>query len=410
MNAKDKLEADVRRKAFADTELCVKCGLCLPHCPTYGKTLDENESPRGRLSLIQAWAAGSLKATPKLLEHVDNCLLCRACESACPANVPYGKLVDDFRAATSGHLPVKPLGERMKAALVDATLHSRGLQRLSGPTRTLLSKTGLLKSAGLGDLEAGLPAPFKHEEWRGFHPALGAETTRVSLFLGCTAELADAETVTAAIRLLTRLGVSVTVPSEQDCCGAMALHSGDHESASRMQRRNLTAFQADGGGVILTLASGCGAVLREYPKAPAFGRRIKDICHFLAEYAWPEAARFEPLSAKALIHSPCSLMNVLKSDRYPRELLRRIPALQVKTLPKTTQCCGAAGTYMLEHPAMAKALRDDVLTNVEADAPDYLLTSNVGCAIHLRSGLKLRGLPKIQVLHPLVLLERQLRT
>ncbi len=394
---------------FSDTELCVKCGLCLPHCPTYGKTLDENESPRGRLSLIQAWAEGRLEATPILLGHVDNCLLCRSCESACPANVPYGRLVDDFRLATADKA-AKPLAAKFKSAAVVYTLQSPKLQRWSGPVRGMLAKTGLMQATGLDELAAGLPKPFQHSQWQGVHPAVGQETARVALFLGCTAELADAETVTAAIRLLTRLGVSVTVPPDQACCGAMALHAGDGAGFARMRQRNLEAFAASGVTAILSLASGCGAVLKEYPGNPGFADKIMDISSFLAAHPWPRHLRLESLSAKVLVHSPCSLKNVLKSECSPPELLRRIPGLQVELPPSNSvMCCGAAGTYLLDHQDMAHALREDLLDNIVVCLPDYVATSNVGCAMHLRAGLKQRGMDHIPVLHPLVLLEKQLR-
>jgi glycolate oxidase iron-sulfur subunit len=399
------VQLDLLSNLFSDTELCVRCGLCLPHCPTYGKTLDESESPRGRLSLIQAWAAGQLEASPKLLGHVDNCLLCRSCESACPANVPYGRLVDDFRAATADKV-VKPLSARMKSAAVGYALQSPRLQRWSGPVRGVLVKTGLIEAVGFGELSAGLPAPFEHGRWQGIHPALGEEKAKVALFLGCTAELADAETVSAAIRLLNRLGVSVSIPARQGCCGGMALHNGEGEGFARMRLNNVEAFKTTEADAILSLASGCGAVLKEY-EAQGFAAKIKDISGYIAEHPWPESVRLEPLKATVLVHSPCSLKNVLKSDHHPPALLRRIPGLRVGLFDHTPNCCGAAGTYLLNHPDMAQALRDDILESIRACPPNYVATSNVGCAMHLRAGLKQRGMGHVEVLHPLVLLDRQ---
>jgi len=390
------------------TDLCVKCGLCLPHCPTYLKTQDESESPRGRLSLIQAWADGHLEPSPKLLDHIDHCLLCRSCEAACPANVPYGLIVDEFRAATS-HLQTHSFAAKARTKAVAYTLQSPKLQRLSRPFQGILSQSGLLDVIGLGGSASGLPESFRHAPWEGFHPAVLKETARVALFLGCTAELADAETVSAALRLLPLLGISVTVPAGQMCCGAMALHAGDKTGAKRMQSRNCLAFKAEAFDAILSLASGCGAVLKEYTDAPAFAMKLTDISQFLVEQDWPQTVRLEPLPAKALLHSPCSLRNVLKSDHYVADLVGRIPGLIVETPPTTLNCCGAAGTYLLDHPDMAKALRDDLLDIAESKPPDYWLTSNVGCAMHIRAGLKQRGLRNIRVLHPVVLLERQLR-
>ena len=392
---------------FSDTELCVKCGLCLPHCPTYGKTLDESESPRGRLSLIQAWAAGQLEASPKLLGHIDNCLLCRSCESACPANVPYGQLVDNFRVATADKM-VKPLVDRIKFKAVDITLQSPKLQRWSGSMRELLSKTGVLQVMGLEELSFGLPQPFKHEQWFGYHAAKEKEIAKVALFLGCTAELADAETVTSAINLLTHLGISVTVPSEQVCCGGMALHNGDHNGFEGLRKKNQQTFDTSTFDAILTLASGCGAVLKEYDNS-GFATQIIDISRFLAELIWPENVHLEALSARVIVHTPCSLKNVMKSEIHPVALLRRIPDLEVELLANVSNCCGAAGTYLLNHPDMAQALREDMLDNIKASASEYVVTSNVGCAMHLRAGLKQSGLGHVQVLHPLMLVARQLR-
>lgn len=393
---------------FADTDLCVKCGLCLPQCPTYGKTLDESESPRGRLALIQAWAAGQLEATPSLLGHVDNCLLCRSCEAACPAEVPYGRIVDDFRAATRD-LHAKSLASRVKTSAVALTLGSAGLQRLAKPATRWLAGTGLLKAAGLYALAGGIPEPLEHAPWLGFHPADGEETARVALFLGCTAELADAETVTAALLLLNRLGVAVAVPEAQACCGAMALHEGRREEAERLRQNNLAAFGSESFDAIVTIASGCGAVLGEYSSTSGFAGRVKDISRFLAEHEWPKRIRFSPLPAKAMAHSPCSLKNVMKSDKQAFQLLRRIPGLQIERFAKTVNCCGAAGLYLLDHPEMAHSLRSDLLAQVEANPPDFLLTSNVGCAMHLRAGLRELRLDAIPVLHPVLLLERQTR-
>lgn len=394
--------------AFSDTDICVKCGMCLPHCPTYGKTLDENESPRGRLALIQGWADGHLAATPRLLEHIDNCLLCRACEAVCPAQVPYGRLVDDFRQATASLRPVKPWAERAKFAAVRTALGSPALQRLAGPGRILLRATGLARATGMADLEAGLPPARRHDAWHGRHPAQGREIARVALFLGCTAELADAETVESAIVLLNRLGVGVDVPAGQTCCGALALHGGDAAEAASLRRRNLEAFAATRYDAVLSLASGCGAVLSEYPDAGDFSGKVMDLCRFLAQCPWPEDLTLRPWAAKVMVHAPCSLRHVLRSENHAPELLRRIPELRVSGLPKTTGCCGAAGAYMLERPQMAAALRADILTQAAADAPDCLATSNVGCAMHLRAGLKAMGLEGIEVLHPATLLRRRL--
>jgi len=431
----------------AQTDICVKCGLCLPQCPTYLKTQDENESPRGRLSLIQGWARDELKATPKLTGHVDNCLLCRTCESVCPAYVPYGQIIDRFRAATHGQANALPLTRRLKKAAMRLSLTSATFAPLSG---RLMSGplAGGLKSmarlAGAGDLTAGLPAPAPALPEPGLHapdgkisinehqlplppgegwgegisneslPAHPSITGTVALFLGCTANLADRETAWSALRVLNRLGYAVHIPAGQTCCGALHQHAGEPETAASHIGRNLEAFGADAETPILNFASGCGVMLSEYDRDDAtettrqFSRRVHDLSQFLAGLDWPEDLALRPLPATVALHTPCSLRNVLRAEAPPLKLLRRIPELKVVSLSASTRCCGAAGSYMLDHPEMAATLRADLLDLIQAAAPACLVTSNPGCALHLRAGLRERGLGHVEVLHPVTLLARQL--
>jgi len=404
---------------FSDTDLCVKCGLCLPHCPTYSKTLDENESPRGRIALIQGWAQGSLEATPELTRHIDNCLLCRSCEAVCPAYVPYGHLVDRFRSETGE--AGKTASTRLKSAGIRRALTnkraSHWVEQLVGKSgalsQGLLRKTGLLRAFGLAEFEAGLPDTSTSLRWNDFYPAQGKnERDGIALFLGCTANLLDAETVASALLVLNRLGVGVRVPHTQACCGALHYHAGDQAPAHALMKRNLAAFDLPDVDTVVTIASGCGAMLRDYPQlestAPDFAASVKDVSQFLAELSWANEVEFKPLPAKVCVHTPCTLKNVLRAERYGADLLRRIPSLEVAPLPSGQRCCGAAGSYMLEHPEMAQDLRNDVLERVAAVNPDFLATSNPGCALHLRAGLKKKGMGRVEVLHPVTLLARQL--
>jgi glycolate oxidase iron-sulfur subunit len=408
-----------RSERFSDTDLCVKCGLCLPHCPTYSKTLDENESPRGRIALIQGWTQGSLEATPELVRHVDNCLLCRSCEAVCPAYVPYGSLVDRFRSETGK--AGKTVSARIKSTGIRIALTnkraSRWVERLAGKSgrlsQSLLRKTGFLKALGLSELEAGLPDTSTSIRWNDFYPARGqTERGRIALFLGCTADLLDTETVASVLLVLNRFGIGVRVPETQACCGALHHHGGDEAGARALMKHNLAAFDLSEANAVITIASGCGAMLHDYPQleptASDFAKSVKDISQFLTELSWNDDVAFKPLSAKVCVHTPCTLKNVLRAGRHGADLLRRIPSLDVAPLPSAQRCCGAAGSYMLEHPEMAQALRDDVLEQVTAANPDFLATSNPGCAVHLRAGLKQKGMGHIEVLHPVTLLARQL--
>ena len=402
---------------FAETDLCVKCGLCLPHCPTYTKTLDENESPRGRISLIQAWASGALEASPRLQQHLDNCLLCRSCERVCPAQVPYGQLVDRFRIAVGK--PKRTLSKRLVAGAARQILAKKTINKVavtamnkfrSLNTHSLIAKAEFLKRIGLPNLQQVSADSFGPGERHEHYIASPEQVGRVGLFLGCTGELLDAETIDSAIKVLHWLGYSVEIPANQGCCGALDLHAGNKAAAVKLAEQNITAFGADLDAIV-SIASGCGSVLKEYPlhnpQARDFAQKVQDISEFVANLDWPTDDMPDALDAKVSVHAPCSLRNVLRAEAAPVKVIQAIPESTVIPLPDTTHCCGAAGTYMIEHPEMATLLRDDVLDSIAETNPDYLATSNIGCALHIRTGLLQRGL-NFEVLHPIVLLARQL--
>jgi glycolate oxidase iron-sulfur subunit len=392
-----------RARLLTDADLCVKCGLCLPHCPTYRATLDENESPRGRISLLQGWASDRLSLTPGLRKVLDDCLLCRNCEAVCPALVPYANLMNGFRALAGD--AGKPFSARTLSSLLRASLRHPALARLG---RRLIDGSRLLPGSRWQKIARTLPPLTNPGDWYGHHPARGEVFAHVGLFLGCTASVADAATVTALLDLLPRLGVSITVPETQGCCGALDLHAGKTAQAARSQAQNLTAFSHPELSEILTFASGCGATLSEYgtlgdtPEARSFARRVFDVSQFLAERIPADRWDFAPLEARVLVHNPCSLRNVLKTEGSVERLLRRVPGLSIRTLPGKGNCCGAAGAYMVENPKMAESVRADSLAAIIRAKPDFLLTSNIGCALHLRAGLS--DEMDLPVLHPVELL------
>lgn len=399
------IESEIR----ANAELCVKCGMCLPHCPTYNKTGNENESPRGRISLIQAWAEGNLPASKKLLSHIDNCLLCRSCEKVCPAMVPYGKLVDEFRGCT------RPKSRQTVAlSLLKKVAHNR---RLSNFTRLLLDayQTSGLQNSGLaglirlGRINRLLPSkgrkPLLLE--KQMYPSERKVQGKVGLFQGCMGSLLDQGTVSAAIKVLNRAGYDVYLPDWQTCCGALDLHSGDVPMAEKLAERNTEAFSDKSLDAIVTIASGCGAVMQEYD-GRVFSEKVIDISHFLLQSNGLKNLQLAELDAKVAVHTPCSLRNVMRTEASSVQLLKRIPNLKVSELPEFIKCCGSAGSYVLEHPEMANVLVEDTIHEIRAQAPDFVATSNIGCAFHLAAGLKEKG-PDLEVVHPVVLIERVLQ-
>jgi glycolate oxidase iron-sulfur subunit len=400
---------------MAETGRCVACGLCVPKCPTYRKTLSEADSPRGRITLIRGALEGRIPANDRLREHLDLCLGCRACEAACPNGVAYGDLYDGARSLpelASSSSRGSDLWRRMltPAALGIGGSLLRFYQR-SGAQR-LARGTGLLRRVGVERAERFLPALSDPVEFRAFYPADGSPSGEVALFLGCIARIVDVETLLAAIHVLTRLGYGVHVPPGQGCCGAMHSHAGDAAGARSLAAANGEAFGAYPDLPIISVVSGCGARLLDYARqyedpVPALARRVYDVSAFLSQATGWQRLQVAPLASKVAVHEPCTLHNVMKSGGAVQSLLGRIPELSSDALAGNDQCCGAAGLYFLSQPEMADALRADKLAAIRDAAPEYLVTSNIGCALFLAEGLRSSS-PAIEVLHPVTLVARQL--
>ena len=398
---------------LADADKCVKCALCLPHCPTYRESLDESESPRGRIALMQGFVTSALAITPTLAGHLDRCLACRACEVVCPAEVPYGKLIDAARGELLRHGYREPLlalwfGWWMRSPARLRVLHMvLWLAQRLGLNKIAAISPSLARSANL------LPPLSPPRHWQPLYAASNDGVTEVQLFLGCIARVVQPEITIAAIYVLNALGYSVRLPEAQTCCGALDQHSGRVEEAAALAIKNLEAFAANATTPLLHTASGCGATLGEYPLlvtdsgAHDFSARSRDISDFLVATPRLKQTRFKPWPVTVLVHSPCTLKNVLKTDKSMTELLSFIPNLKVESLPGSTGCCGAAGTYMLNEPEIAERLANHIVALVEKARPTALVTSNVGCALHLRANLQRHGLD-IAILHPVEILARQL--
>ncbi|MDO9049704.1 MAG: (Fe-S)-binding protein [Methylobacter sp.] len=396
---------------LADADLCVKCGLCLPHCPTYNKTQNENESPRGRIALIQAWAGKHLETSKKLVEHIDNCLLCRSCERVCPAVVPYGRLINDFREQIKGER-----GATLAVSLLKRVSHNKTAGRLAQSGLKFYQTTALQKTARflrlpellrLDKIDRLLPGYHEPTPLASRYPATAEAKGNVGLFVGCMGSLLDHETVNAAIKVLTAAGFNVSIPEQQTCCGALDLHDGDNEMSGQLAAINCSAFADKGLDAIVTIASGCGSQMQEYQQAE-FAGKVVDISQFLSKSGCDLSDRLMPLAASVCLHTPCSLKNVMREEQGALKLLQQIPDIKIAALPAAIQCCGSAGSYMLSHPQMAQALLSDLLGAALEHPPEYLVSSNIGCALHISAGLRERGVT-LEVLHPITLIARQLK-
>lgn len=419
------MTVDLRARITRDADQCVMCGLCLPHCPTYRETRDEGESPRGRIALMSALAGARLPLTPRLEAHLDHCLACRACEDVCPSQVPYGPLIDAGRSLIHERHANAGLRRRLSHSVAAALLGRPPLMRAATRLLRLYQRSGLGRPGGraAGEsvwarMQRYLPPLDPIGKWSGLYPAPAARRRgRVALFTGCANPVLDPAGIRASIKVLNALGYDVDVPGDQVCCGALFQHDGRLDTAWRFARRNLAAFAGDAGAVI-SLASGCGATLKEYPQllslppdhhqaAADFAAKCEDINGFVTRTPWPEGMTPAPLNARVAVHDPCTLRRVLHQQDVVYEMLGRIPGARIDPLPGNDACCGAAGSYMFSQPDMADRLLQHKLDAVTSAAPAVLVTSNIGCALHIGAGLRASNWD-VPVMHPVTLLARQI--
>lgn len=382
------------KELIVEADRCVACGLCLPHCPTYRKTGSEADSPRGRIQLMRAVAQEVLPNNSRFKEHIDLCLSCRSCESACPNSVNYGALVDTSRAL---YIQKKPLGLILARPFVRSRYFAYLLTWPLWLLQQLKLKTwlqNLLPGANM------LPEITKPVRWKAFYPATTSHKGDVSLFLGCASSALDSQTLTASIYVLNQLGFSVHAPANQTCCGGIARQAGDSIEASQLVSLNAASF--DQSMTILTTASGCGAGLKDYLPL----HNVQDISAFLLSCDWSNT-QVAALKERIYVQDPCSLRNVLKSHQAVYNLLKKIPDTDIQALPGNGQCCGGAGAYTITQPDMANKLLDDKLDAIIANNVAILATSNIGCSLHIANGLRAQNL-NVHVMHPIQIIAKQM--
>ena len=378
---------------------CVQCGLCLPVCPTYALDRSEAESPRGRIAIAAALARGQADPTADLRAHLDHCLACLNCETVCPAQVRYGELLIETRSLI-GPMPGRP------QRLLDLLAQPRRLRTLRQIARRLrlarwkpwlarrLASRPAWRAAVLTLIDHA-PAPrVRADSARHDQPLL-------ALFPGCVASVEDAEAQQAAVTLLQAAGFAVTaLPAF--CCGAMDLHGGVTEAAESAANQVRQAWHASGAGQLVSVTPGClGTLRRALPDV-----RVVDPVELLAAQA--QRLHFRPLQQRVALHLPCTQINVAGTGAALLQLLERVPALEVSSLSRPPHCCGAAGSHLLEFPERAARLRDATLRQVTTLAPQLLLSSNIGCRLHLAAGIDTQGVD-LPTMHPLTLLARQLQ-
>ena len=413
---------------WVDYSRCVRCGLCLNACPTYRELGLEMDSPRGRIYQIIQVERGRLSLGESFVRHIDLCLDCRACETACPSGVEYGKLVEAARGQIQKYYKRPPLAGLMRKLFFYELLPYR--QRLeaagkilrfyqrSGLERLVLA-SGLLKllpwnMERVAALAPRMEKPFFTERLGTVIPAVGTRRYRVAFFAGCIANLCFARLNDATLRVLAKNGCEVVIPAEQGCCGALHVHAGLRDLARNLAKQNLRAFPPDKFDAIITNAAGCGSVLREYPllfeeeerdylePARAFSGKLRDVTEFLAGIEFNK--EFAVTRLRATYQDSCHLAHAQKIRSAPRKLLAAVPGLELVELKEAEVCCGSAGIYNVVHNELAEKLLQSKMRRIDETKAELILTANPGCLLQLRAGVSRAGGDR-RVLHVVELLD-----
>jgi glycolate oxidase iron-sulfur subunit len=413
---------------------CVHCGLCTAACPTYLETGNENDSPRGRIYLMRAVTDGRLPLTENVSRHLDLCLDCRSCETACPSGVQYGRLIEPFRVEMQQRIPSRS-GEQVASWFEKFILH--GLFPYPDRVRWSLWPARLMQGLGLDRLSAAvglnrlLPQPLQRmqrllpklgkplPQLPEILPPHGPRRARVALFTGCVADAMFRQVHWATARVLQANGCEVVVPRDQACCGAIHYHSGAAAPALQLARQNARSMERVGVDAVLVNVAGCGSMLKDYGHLAEeaashdhalaqvltkFGQQVQDISEFLVKLG-PVAPTL-PVPVTATYHDACHLCHAQKIREQPRQLLGLIPELKLVPLAESDICCGAAGSYNLTQPEMADRLGERKVRHILATGAQVVVSANAGCTLQILTMLKQAGRTDIEVLHPMELLDR----
>lgn len=426
-NGKDSLEL-----AKLNDELleCIHCGLCLESCPTYVELIREEDSPRGRIYMMRSVAEGRAGIDPSVMKHLDMCLGCRACETACPSDVKYGFLLEHTRThiESSGHRPTLPkLGRRvllevftntrlMAIAMFMATLPSRMFRKRPMAPGSIVSKVIGAESKG-GPLYLAEYPKLNPERLSASFPAAGQKHLKVALLEGCVMPVLFPEVNRATVSVLAKLGCEIVVPKEQGCCGALHVHNGYSDAARRMALRNMDVFEKAGVDVVVVNSAGCGSTMKEYSglfepgspdyhRAETFSAKVKDVSEVICDLL--PHARFNTLDLTVTYHDACHLAHGQKIRKQPRNMLSAIPGLVMKPLKESDHCCGSAGVYSFTQPELAGRLQKRKVDNIEATGASVVATGNPGCQMWIRSGLIAED-SEVTALHPIEIMDAALK-
>lgn len=418
--------------SFEALSTCVHCGLCLESCPTYRELRIEMDSPRGRIYLMKGILDGRLEPGPEVLRHLDRCLDCRACETACPSGVKYGELIEKTRTALQPIRRSSPFVRVLRWIGFSRVLPSRAWQRVLFALLAMARRLGLLRLGAALAREGLLPprlaaaalqapdAPPRsfrddHRERQDAHGTLrftarGERRHRVALFTGCLADRLFAQVNEAAVEVLVENGCDVDVLAGETCCGALHIHNGARDQARALAAANVRAFAAGAYDAVISTAAGCGAELRHYgnllpgdPDAARFGAAVRDVSEFLHQIGCRAPRVAGSRRGRLAYDDPCHLLHAQKIGAAPRALLRAVPGLDLVPLTNADACCGSAGLYSMLEPELAAAVGHRKIDAIRESGADVVATGNPGCLLQIRAGLRAAGLA-VDVVHPVEIL------
>jgi len=406
-----------------DLMACVHCGLCLPACPTYLET----GSPRGRLVLMRKMHEGTLSASDAA-HHLDLCLGCRACETACPSGVPYGRILETARERINAEQVRPRQTDGARSALLGTLAQPKkmtiALRMAQAVTGGIVPAPAVRLLSGVRTAEAqitSLPTDISPPLPPAVTPAVGPKRARVGVLAGCAMRVLFGDVNADTVRVLAANGCEVLVNRRQGCCGALHGHSGYGSESRALARSLIDAFTPlDGLDAIVVNSAGCGSQMKDYgqlladdpmyaTKAALFAAQVRDVTEWLEELGWVAALDVRPARRVTMAyHDACHLAHGQGVRDAPRSLLARLPNTAWVTLPESEVCCGSAGIYNFTEPDMARRLQARKLENILSTGASVIATGNPGCLAWIASGLRERGLPDIRVAHPATLLAEAL--
>ena len=382
---------------LSDTDLCVMCGMCIPHCPTYQLYQTETESPRGRITLIHSIINKQITPNKETIRHIDHCLGCLNCQTTCPSQVPFGQIMDEFRTLYNSSIP-KPLSSQY---ILQQSTKSNGLERFKPILSAPILGTLLQPLMRLIITPATPPKRATKQLLNLYKTTYTPSRGSISLFTGCIGKLTDSQTILDTIFLLNKLGYDAHIPNEQHCCGATHLHNGQKSEAHKLQSKNSAAFNSLDCKTVLFFSPACGSLLES-----TCNISLQDARSFIFNELQEQQITLIPCSTHIALHESCAHRNLSSDKNLNIKLLSFIPDLNIIKSSQPSLCCGAGGLQNINYPSQAASLLKRKMDSFDLSQADIILSDNIGCSLHISPALSTYN-EQLEILHPLSLLARQ---